>query len=215
MQDETSGSTMLLHEESGLWFPIEVTRADAEYQYMKKRVTDVDVAARLCKKRHIAVQAGGNVGMWPLRIARYFDVVHTFEAVPYYFEALKRNTMHEPKIIPHRGLISSKIDAVVPFAVKPDGRSRVVYTAEANAEYKTTTIDALELPGCDALFLDIEGHEIQALLGALTLINKFRPVITVEFWEVNEAEYTKFFASLDYKLAVKVHGDRIYVPSRR
>lgn len=205
-------ATMVLHEASGLWFPIEVTRADAEWQYMKKRVTDVDVAVRYCRKRHMAVQAGGNVGMWPLRIAKFFEVVHTFEAVPYYFEALKRNTMHEPKIIPHQGLISSKVDGVVPFAVKPDGRSRVVYTSEANSEYKTTTIDALKLPGCDALFLDIEGHEIQALTGALTLIQRFRPVITVEFWEVNEAEYTKFFAALNYKLVERVHGDRVYIP---
>lgn len=205
-------STMLLHEESGLWFPIEVVKADAEYQYMKKRVTDVDVAVRYCRKRHMAVQAGGNVGMWPLRIAKFFDVVHTFEAVPYYFEALKRNTQHEPKIIPHQGLLSSVVDGVVPFSVKPDGRSRVVYTSEANSEYSTTTIDALKLPACDALFLDIEGHEIQALTGALTLIQRFRPVITIEFWEVNEKEYTKFFAALDYKMVERIHGDRVYIP---
>lgn len=205
-------STMVLHEESGLWFPIEVTRADAEWQYMKKRVTDVDVAVRYCQKKHIAVQAGGNVGMWPLRMAKFFDVIHTFEAVPYYFEALKKNTAHVPKIIAHHGLLSSKVDATVPFSVKPDGRSRVVYTSEANAEYITTTIDALKLPGCDALFLDIEGHEIQALTGALNLISRFRPVITVEFWEVNEQEYTKFFAQLNYKLMERVHGDRVYIP---
>lgn len=200
------------HDRSGLWWPSEVVKVDAEYDYMLKRVTDVDLAVKRCRKRHIAVQAGGNVGMWPLRIAKSFEIVHTFEAVSYYVEALKANTEAAKNVIVHHGLLSSRVGAVVPFALKPDGRSRVVYTDEANSEQQTTTIDSLALPGCDALFLDVEGHEIEALMGAIVTISKYRPVITVEVWEKNASRYDEFFARVDYVPVVNVHADRIYVP---
>lgn len=201
-----------MHERSGLWFPIVTTRSDAEYDYMLKRVTDVDAAVKRCRRRHIAVQAGGNVGMWPLRIAQFFDIVHTFEPVPYYFEALSRNIAGKSNIIAHRELLSDRTGNVVPFSERSDGRSRVVPRSEANVEHSTTTIDALDLPACDALFLDVEGHELQALAGALLTIRRFRPVITIEVWVQNEAHYAQFFRSLDYVAVAKVHGDRIYVP---
>lgn len=200
------------HKRSGLWFPECVTRADAEFDYMAKRVTDVDLAVRLCRKRHIAVQAGGNIGMWPLRLAKFFDIVHTFEAVPYYFEALQRNVQAQPKIRTHLGLLSDRAGRRVPFCEKPDGRSRVVSAEQANSEYETTTIDDLNLSACDALFLDVEGHEIEALRGASTTIDRFRPVITVEIWPKNEEHYLKFFGDLRYMPAASIHADRIYVP---
>lgn len=200
------------HQRSRLWWPAETQRVDAEYDYMLKRVTDVDAASKRCRRKWLAVQAGGNVGMWPLRIAKQFDLVHTFEPVPYYFEALSRNVAGVPNIIAHNQLLSDRTDNVVPFSMRGDGRSRVVSRSEANAEFSTTTIDALDLTGCDAIFLDVEGHELAALHGAMATIKRFRPVITIEYWEKNEPNLSQFFVTNDYVIAAKVHGDRIYVP---
>jgi len=203
----------VLHERSGLWFPECTARVDAEYDYMLKRVTDVDLAVKVCRKRRVAVQAGGNVGMWPLRIAKFFPIVHTFEAVPYYVDALRRNVSHVPGITVHAGLLSSSVGIAVPFSERADGRSRAVPEGEANATPIATTIDALELPTCDALFLDVEGHEMHALEGARRTIERCRPVITIEVWEKDAAERDRFFLGLKYVLSAKVHADRIYVPT--
>ena len=44
-------------------------------------------------------------------------------------------------------------------------------------------IDNLNLPGCDLIQLDVEGYELNALLGAEKTIKKYYPVLCVEFCE--------------------------------
>ena len=44
-------------------------------------------------------------------------------------------------------------------------------------------IDNLNLPGCDLIQLDVEGYELNALLGAEKTIKKYSPVLCVEFCE--------------------------------
>lgn len=52
---------------------------------------------------------------------------------------------------------------------------------DGGEEVSTTTIDSLELAGCDFIKLDIEGAEILALYGAVDTINRYRPKILFEY----------------------------------
>jgi len=200
------------HEPSGLWWPTDCN-PDAGFEYMIRRVTDIDLAIRHCRKTAVAVQAGGNIGMWPLRLAKFFSTVHTFEPVPVIYGALCTNVRGVPGIIAHNKLLSNKKGEIIPFSIRSGGVSRVVgEVSEANSSFTSTTIDALELPACDALFLDVEGHELAALEGAARTIQQFRPVITVEVWEANATMYQHFFDGLRYERVAKVHGDYIFAP---
>lgn len=201
------------HEASGLWWPTDCN-ADAGFEYMIRRVTDIDVALKHCRKTAVAVQAGGNVGMWPLRLAKTFSIVHTFEPVKHIYGALCQNTRNIPGIVAHNKLLSSEPNLVVPFSVRSGGVSRVVDLPEANSSFSATTIDALNLPCCDAIFLDVEGHEPEALAGAAQTIHKFRPVVTVEVWEANIDAYLALFKQLEYTQVAKVHGDYIFAPRK-
>jgi FkbM family methyltransferase len=203
-----------LHEKSGLWWPTDCD-ADAGFEYMIRRVTDVDVAIRECRKTALCVQAGGNIGMWPLRLAKTFSCVHTFEPVPHIYGALCRNVLGVPGIITHNELLSDVPGRVVPFSVRPGGVSRVVLPDDprpADVMHRATTIDALNLPCCDAIFLDVEGHELEALGGAAQTITRFQPIITVEVWEANMEVYLALFDKLGYDRVEKVHGDYIFAP---
>lgn len=202
-----------LHEASGLWWPTDCN-ADAGFEYMIRRVTDIDVAVKHCRKTALAVQAGGNIGMWPLRLSKFFSCVHTFEPVPHIYGALCQNVRGVPGIVTHNALLSDKVGAVVPFSIRSGGVSRAVPINEANSSFTATTIDALNLPCCDALFLDVEGHEPEALAGAAQTIHKFRPVITVEAWEANINSYLALFDKLEYDRVAKVHGDFIFAPRK-
>lgn len=207
-------SKIAFHEASGLWWPTDCS-ADAGYEYMIRRVTDVDVAVKHCRKTAVAVQAGGNVGLWPLRLAKFFSTVHTFEPVPHIFSALQLNTRGIPGLVAHNALLSSEPGRIVPFSIRSGGVSRAVEdVAAANSSFTAATIDALELPCCDAIFLDVEGHELAALAGAKQTIQRWRPVITVEAWDDNSRQYLEWFEAIGYDRAEKVHGDFVFVPRK-
>lgn len=198
---------------TGLWTPDSFQDPKHE-AYMLKRVTDVDLAVRLCKKTAVAVQAGGYVGMWPLRIAKTFSLVHTFEPMIDNLAALTRNTEHVPGIVVHPHLLGRGNENVT-LAVRKGWGSRITEhdpNAEGYEERRTTTIDALNLPCCDAIFLDVEGAELLALEGAKNTIQAFRPVITLEVWGPNEKAYLAYMDRLGYDSEVKVHGDIIFRP---
>lgn len=202
------------HKKSGLWWPTDCN-PDAGFEYMIRRVTDIDVAVKHCRKTAVAVQAGGNIGMWPLRLAKFFSCVHTFEPVPNIFTALSTNIERVPGIIAHNALLSSEPGRVVPFSIRSGGVSRAVPdVAAANSSFTAVTIDSLELPCCDAIFLDVEGHELDALAGAKETIQKWRPVVTVEVWDANAQSYLDWFEAIEYDRATKVHGDFVFTPRK-
>ena len=66
----------------------------------------------------------------------------------------------------------------------------------ANVTVKCVTIDSLNLDKLDFIKLDIEGFEIQALKGASNSINKFRPFLWVEYWQVGTQAIVDLINSL-------------------
>jgi hypothetical protein len=64
-----------------------------------------------------------------------------------------------------------------------------------------TTIDALALPGCDFLKIDVEGMEREVVEGAADTIRRFRPRIYVENDRAEKsAALTECLLALDYRL---------------
>lgn len=161
------------------------------------------------------MQAGGYIGMWPLRLAKTFSLVHTFEPLESNWDCLLTNCGGLPGMILHNELLGAVDGAEVPFAIRKGWGSRIAEedpNADRYEKRKTRTIDSLALPCCDAIFLDVEGAEFLALEGAKETIKAFRPVITLEAWDTRVEMTQKFMDKLDYELVTKVHMDMIFRP---
>lgn len=191
--------------EFGLHWPN--TENDMVYSTMLNRVTDVDVAARHCRTLGVAVQAGGFIGMWPVRLHKLFERVYTFEPVPHLYQCLVANTAHLPGVIQHRAALSDHL-GLCDINYKTGGGTRVV--EQGRETVPAVSIDSLKLLRCDAIFLDVERHELEVLNGAKKTIEKFHPMITLEIKEDTRDVYDKYMAERDYEPVTKVHGDVIY-----
>ena len=74
-----------------------------------------------------------------------------------------------------------------------------------------TTIDALELPHCHLIKIDVEGMELQVLEGALKTITGSRPILYVENDRPEKSEaLIRFIKNLDYEVAT--HEPPLFTP---
>lgn len=73
-------------------------------------------------------------------------------------------------------------------------------------------IDRLKLDGLTLIHLDIEGHELNALIGASHTINTHRPTIAIED---NNKECASFLSKISYRHAGRLPGLNIWTPKEK
>ncbi|MBB6306231.1 FkbM family methyltransferase [Xanthobacter tagetidis] len=159
-------------ERNGFWWP---SSDDWCWRVIHQELPDVDRAVSFCRGHAVAIQAGGNVGVWAAHLARTFAHVETAEPMADNYACLQRNV---PSNVNHRRAC---------FGAKPGAVAMEAVTGNAGAHYvreggdtPVITIDAMELHACDLICLDVEGYEPFALQGAEDTIRRFRPVIMFE-----------------------------------
>jgi len=87
------------------------------------------------------------------------------------------------------------------------------YSEAACNRIKMTSIDNLDLARLDFIKIDIEGMEIEALVGAKNSISKFKPQLMIEKIKSNENEILKFLEEFKYQIfpfgvnLVAIHPD--------
>lgn len=139
-------------------------------------VGDIDNALKYVAKRDVAVQAGGNVGVWAAHLAETFGAVYTFEPCAENYECLTRNV---PANVIHERAALGDVPGKAGLELVP-GNAGAHYLKPGDGEIDVVTIDGLCLDACDLLVLDVEGYEPHALHGAAATIGKFRPVVMME-----------------------------------
>jgi FkbM family methyltransferase len=190
---------------SGLYWPDNESKERC-FKYMLDRVCDVDYLVKFTKTKGVVVQAGGFVGMWPIRLARSFERVYTFEPIPQLYNALLFNVQNYRNIRSKNCALSGARDGVE-LEFHRSGCSRV---AEGAPVFPSISIDSLDLPRCDALYLDVEKHELEVLAGAEKTIKNFAPTIMLETHPDCADAQDKWMKEHGYKLVAKVHGDRVF-----
>lgn len=186
------------------WPPAE--SVDRCWKYMLDRVCDVDLLVQNTRTKGVVVQAGGFVGMWPLRLTKFFERVYTFEPVSEVFQALQMNTRMNPAIIAENCALSSHSNGLE-IGYHRSGCSR---HEPGGPLRRTTTIDSIGLVRCDAIYLDVEKHELDALAGAAQTIEKFHPAIMLETHPDMMLEQNNYMRKLGYRMQAKVHSDRVF-----
>lgn len=172
---------MDLVQRNGFWWPAD---DDWCWRVIHDELPDLDAAVRLTRGKTLAIQAGGNVGVWADHLAKAFGMVVTVEPDATNYECLKRNV---PDNVLHRQA-GFGAGAGLMGLENVDGNAGAHY-AKVGGDILVITIDSLDLSACDLICLDIEGYEPFALQGAEQTIRKYRPVIMFEEKGLSERYY--------------------------
>lgn len=133
--------------------------------------------------RKYAVQAGGNVGVFPARMATMYDHVFTFEPDLENYRCLRLNCGGTENIHMFNSALGAEFGRakVVEPIDEPNncGALQVKATEDPTGAF-VLPIDELGLWGCDLIYLDVEGYEDLALVGAKETIERHRPLIVIE-----------------------------------
>lgn len=167
-----------------------------------------------CKKFDVVVQAGGNCGLYPMLLSKYFSRVYTFEPDPLNFHCLVNNCQ-SPNIFKFNAalgetnkqlhLFNGNEENVGCHTVGDDSK-KDAYTVKLSY-IPTFTIDQLALDTCDLIQLDCEGYEPNVILGALDTIERFKPVLTLE---TTNHETEMLLSQFGYKHKRTVGSDKIF-----
>lgn len=129
------------------------------------------------KGRQLAIQAGGNCGMYPCLFSKIFERVYTFEPDPLNFYTLVQNCQND-NIVKIQAALGND-HRMIGIALGPPDNVGMHKIAE-HGIVPQLCIDDFDWPACDLIQLDIEQYEIYALRGAVETIKKFHPVIQIE-----------------------------------
>lgn len=179
-----------------IWWPDDVGE---RWRHSMKHVGSLEFALSRCKRKRTAVQAGGNIGLWPRRMAQAgFDRVITFEPDDVSRACLERN-------VPDEVIVRPQALGAVPGRCAIDHKSLGSHRVVAGDDVEVVTVDGLELDDLDLLQLDLEGYEWHALAGAQATLDRCRPLVQVEL-----RNFTSKYgmADADVHSILKKHGYR-------
>ena len=157
---------------------------------------------KLTNKR-TCIQAGGNIGIWPIRFSKIFDLVVTFEPEAINYECLKHNTGDIANIAANNYALSKF--ASVDLLQREDNNCESFYAVPGDS-IKSIRIDDCGFKNVDLIYLDIEGSELDALIGAEETIKRDSPLIGVEIVFSEPMEYLE---SLGYEIITVIGNDVI------
>ncbi len=197
-------------EDFKLWWPDWDTKTERNHAYILAHLKDMDYAISQCKSWNLCIQAGGHAGLWPRRLMGTFQQVISFEPDPDLYACLAANTGSQG--LTNLTIANAALGEVEGTAfLKRSGSSGTNRINEADGfQVDVMTIDSLGLDFCDAIFLDVEHYEFQALLGAQETIKKYRPVIQIEEEKEPGAAH-ELLLTLGYKYDQKQGKDRVYL----
>lgn len=145
--------------------------------HWERATTDLPLPLRYCKQHRTAIQAGGNVGAWAVYLAKRFKSVWTFEPDETNFRCLHKNIQRCPNIMAEQAALSDHTGICKLIdAGNPDSH----YVVHDLGNTRCCSLDDLEPVEVDYIELDIEGHEYEAVKGALKTIEEYRPVLQLE-----------------------------------
>jgi FkbM family methyltransferase len=144
----------------------------------------------LSKKRTTAIDVGANIGLYSFAFSRLFKKVHAFEINPFHSRDLVAYGAKNVEI--HQmGLSNRSGDAVLYTPIHPTGLRLESWASldpsncpEAcrleECQVQVGRLDDFGFQECSFLKIDVEGHEVEVLQGAIETIARTRPRILIE-----------------------------------
>lgn len=139
----------------------------------------IRLALKHVRNQRTAIQAGGNMGVFPHALAPLFKQVITAEPDPRCFECLVQNVKDSNVHILNAAFTQTRTRVRMEDVGEGNlGAQRVSFLTLGNVP--GIPIDSIGVTDCDLIYLDIEGMEMAALRGAEGTIEVSLPLICVE-----------------------------------
>lgn len=145
---------------------------------------DLKTAIKYCHNKRIAVDIGSHIGTATITLSKYFEHVYSFELIPEIYECLELNikkhgvensTNYNQAIAAEEGTACIKI-----------GKSHGSFGSVADETGDSITVKPLDyynFSNVDFIKIDVEGHELRAIQGAIETIERCKPIIMFEALE--------------------------------
>lgn len=189
-------------------------------KWNRRDLPQLDAIVALTRGRTAVIQAGGNLGVFPKRLAASFQTVYTFEPAADLFEILMHNAP-EPNIVKFQAAVGDERTLVGLSRIrrdgKPDNHEGITHVSGPGT-IPTLRIDDLQLPVCDLVQLDTEGWEFFALRGAVDTLARCRPLLAVEinkgieFVGFTRETVRAFIQAQGYRHVVTLQSDEVFEP---
>lgn len=189
-------------------------------RYAERDLPILEKVIGMTPGRTACVQAGGNLGVWPKRLAKDFATVYTFEPAADAFAELCRRA-HEPNVVKLQAALGETAGLVGLSRERRDGKRNnhvgITHVSGAGA-VPLLRMDDLNLPVVDLLYLDVEGFELYALRGAVETLARCRPVVAVEinrgieFAGASAAELRSFLGAMHFREVAQLKSDVVFTP---
>ncbi|MES2592401.1 MAG: FkbM family methyltransferase [Bacteroidota bacterium] len=136
------------------------------------------------KKGDVIIDAGANIGCYSygfMSVIGDSGFIHAFEPSAKTFDCLVHN-MSQFKNVHLYSYALGKKSGYVKVVEENDnvGMNFCENTDRVNADCKVITIDSLNLNKCDFIKIDVEGFELDVLIGASQTIDTFKPKMYIE-----------------------------------
>lgn len=192
----------------GIWWP------DADE--VAHKVIPVNLARALpgvlhhLTRRGLAIQAGGNVGLYPVALSRYFERVVTFEPDGENFECLVLNTTGAGNIITYRAALGAERSRA---SIDARGDNAGAHRVKAgDGPLAVFTIDDFSLAP-DLIWLSVNGMHRAVLAGAEQTVQRSSPVVIVSETHDDDGSARAFLKQRGYAQVAKV-PNRDYIMVR-
>lgn len=168
---------------------------------------------KLVKPGDTVFDIGANIGAHTLSLAQcvgFSGKVYAFEPADFAFEKLRRNLALNPdfqaRTFPQQLLLAAKpteqpeqeIYASWPLqndgSVHPKHRGRLVSAQHAAVDTLDAFVARQAISRLDLIKIDVDGHELPVLRGAVEALRRFRPILVMEMSPYVHAELHHNFA---------------------
>lgn len=163
-------------------------------------------------KGGLALDIGGNIGVYSFYMLKHFKNVTAFEPIPDFYNNLKKMFSNNNNYSVYNLALSAKEgEATIYIPDRFHGWSTLesddLMLKKASAtqkikelKIKTKTLDSFEFKNLDFVKIDVEGHELNVLYGAVKTLKTNNAVILIEIEErhkkgsiINVVNYLKNF----------------------
>jgi FkbM family methyltransferase len=196
---------MIYNEEAKLWIPDDSVKTDRCWRFITRNVKDLDAGIEWTKKRSVALQAGGHIGIFPNYLAGHFTSVITYEPDPDLYECLSNNA--RPRVFHCQAALGvesgfGKFRRAVGGTGALDPRSDFDVGVVAFDDASTDV---------NFIHLDVEGGEVEALIGMRSMIERCSPTLQLEILPRFKDEIYAYVESIGYRVANDTRRDHVFV----